>query len=64
MSISSNLLKINTIEFHVLGVGSENLETACRIGDTDVNFTVEPAKTAEGGVDGIWSVGSCHDNDV
>ena len=63
--LSSNLLKIDVItELHVLGVDLENLETAGRVGDANINLTVETAETTESGIDRVGTVGGGHNNDV
>ena len=59
------MLKINVIrELHVLRVDTENLETTSRVGDTDVDFTIESSETTKGGVNGVRSVCGGHNDDV
>lgn len=65
VGLGSNLLKIDVIaELHVLGVDLENLETAGRVGDADINLTIETTETTESGIDRVGTVGGSHDNDV
>lgn len=51
-------------QLHVLGVNAQNLETACLIGDTDVDFTIKAASASEGWVDRVGSVGGANDDDL
>ena len=44
----TNLLKIDIgSKLHVLGVNAENLEAASWVGDTNINFTVEPTEPTQ-----------------
>lgn len=59
------LLKINIVsKLHVLGVDSEDLESAGWVRNSDVNLSVEPAESSKGRVDRVGSVGGGHDDDV
>ena len=61
----THLLEVNVIgKLHVLGVDTEDLETACGIGDTNVNFTIKSSKSSESGVNRIRAVGSSHDDNI
>ena len=43
---------------------TENLETTSRVGDTDVDFTIESTETTKSGVNGVRSVCGGHNDDV
>jgi hypothetical protein len=59
------LLKIDVItQLHVLRMDAKNLQTASRVWNTDVDFTIETAKATKGRVNGVWPVGSSHDNNI
>ncbi|KAI6757217.1 hypothetical protein HG531_003042 [Fusarium graminearum] len=65
MCLGCNLLQVDIVtELHVLGVDLENLETTSRVGDTNVDLTIESAESSKSGVDRVGSVGGGHDNDV
>ena len=65
VSLRGDLLEINTLgELHVLGVDLEDLETARRVGNTDVNLTIETTETTKSGIDRVGPVGGGHDDNV
>lgn len=65
VGLGGNLLQIDVItKLHVLGVDLENLETAGRVRNTNVDLTVETTEASEGRVDGVGTVGGSHDNNV
>ncbi|GMT16846.1 hypothetical protein PFISCL1PPCAC_8143, partial [Pristionchus fissidentatus] len=42
VALVGDLLEINIVsELHVLGVNAENLQSSDRIGDSDIDFTIE-----------------------
>jgi hypothetical protein len=45
-------------------VDLENLETTSRVGDTNIDLTIETAESSKSGVDRVGSVSGSHDNDV
>ena len=60
---NTNLLKVNIVrKLHVLRVDAENLETASRVRDTDIDLTVEATEATKCGVDRVGA-GSRGDND-
>ena len=59
------LFQVDVIaELHVLGVNPEDFETSDGVRNSNVNFAVESAETAEGSVDRVRSVRGGHDDDV
>jgi hypothetical protein len=45
-SHNARLLEVDIIsEFHILGVNAENLETASRVRNANVYFTIEPTES-------------------
>lgn len=65
MGVSGNLLQVNIVcEFHVLGVNTENFETAGGVGDANVDFTIETTETTKGRINRVRSVGGCHDHNI
>src|SRR4051794_38344877 len=42
----------------------ENLEAASWIRDTDIDLAIEATKAAKGRIDGVRSIGGCHNHDV
>ncbi len=60
-----NLLKVDIVrEFHVAGVDAEDLETAGRVGNANVDFTIESTETTKSRVDRVGPVGGSHHDDV
>ena len=51
-------------KLHVLGVNAENLETACLIGNTNIDFTIKTTSASECWVNRFWSVGSTNNDDL
>ncbi len=42
----THLLKVNIVtQLHVLRVNTEDLKTASRVGNTDVDLTIEPTES-------------------
>lgn len=65
MGLGSNLLQVDVVtKLHVLGVDLENLETAGRVGDANVDLAIETAETTQSRVDRVGTVGGSHDDDV
>ncbi|TFB02298.1 hypothetical protein CCMA1212_006004 [Trichoderma ghanense] len=65
VGLGSDLLEVDVVgQLHVLGVDLENLQTASRVGDANVNLAVETTESSQGRVDGVGSVGGGHDDDV
>lgn len=61
----ARLFEVDIIaKLHVLGVNSEDLKTPCRVGNTDIDFSIEAAETAECRIDRIRSVRGGHDNNI
>lgn len=59
------LLEVNIIsKLHVLRVDAEDLKTASRVRDTNVDFTIEATETPQSGVDRVGPVGSSHDDNI
>ena len=52
------------VQFHVFGVDAEDFQSADLVRDSDVDFPVEPAEAAQGGIEGVGSVGGSNDDDV
>lgn len=62
---SGDVGKVNIlIEFHVLGVDSEDFHSSDFIGDTDIDFSIESSESSEGLIDGVGSVGGGDDDDL
>lgn len=65
VGLGGNGLQVDVLaQLHVLGVDLQNLQTAGRVGDADVDFTVETAVSAKGRVNGVGAVGGSHDHHV
>jgi hypothetical protein len=59
------LLKVNVLcQLHILRMDAENLKTACRIRDTNIDLTIKSTKPTKGRVNGVWPVGGSHHDDV
>ena len=54
VSVGSDLLEVDIVtELHVLGVDTQDLETAGRVGNTNVDFTVESPESSQSGVNRV-----------
>lgn len=65
VSLGSNGLQVDVLrKLHVLGVDLQDLQTARRVGDTDVDLTIETSETTESRVDGVGAVSGRHNDNV
>mmetsp|Transcript_5524 Transcript_5524/g.13304 ORF Transcript_5524/g.13304 Transcript_5524/m.13304 type:complete len:206 (+) Transcript_5524:862-1479(+) len=63
MRLTCNRFRFDVlVEFHVTGVDTEHLQTSILVGDTDIDFTVEPSEPTKGWVDSVGTV-RCTDDD-
>jgi len=51
-------------QLHVLRMDAKDLETTSWVRDANVNFAIEATEATKSWIDGIRSVGSCHDHDI
>ena len=65
MCVAGDVCEINIgSQPHVSGVDAQNLETACLIGDTNINFTIKTTSASKCRVNGVRSVGSANDDNL
>mmetsp|Transcript_1988 Transcript_1988/g.3116 ORF Transcript_1988/g.3116 Transcript_1988/m.3116 type:complete len:251 (+) Transcript_1988:1337-2089(+) len=60
-----DLLQVHLlVELHVFGVDAKYFQAPGFVRNSNVDLTIEAAKAAQRGVDGVGAVGGTHDNDV
>ena len=61
----AHLLEVHIVgQLHIFSMDTKNLQTTSGVRDTDIDFTIETAKSSQCGVNRIRSVRSRHDHNI